>query len=78
MQYLVTGEWIDPMGNGALAPKEFGRVVEQSVVQKALAKLQTEKRILAGGVLAGERTAAFVLEASSNDEVTALLQSVPF
>lgn len=80
MQYLVTAEWIDPMGNIPSAPKEFAQVIDQAVVPslETLAKLTAEKKILAGGILSGERAAAFVVEASSNDEVTELVQSVPF
>jgi hypothetical protein len=80
MQYLVTAEWIDPMGNIPAAPKEFARVIDQAVVpsMEALAKLSSEKKILAGGVPSGKRAVAFVLEASSNDEATELVQSVPF
>ena len=50
MQYLVTLEWIDRMGNGASAPKEFAQVIDQAVVpsMEALAKLSEQKKILAG------------------------------
>jgi hypothetical protein len=80
MQYLVTLEWIDPIGNGASAPKEFAQVIDQAVVpsMEVLAKLTEQKKILAGGNLSGERAAAFIVEASSNDEVTELVQSIPF
>ncbi len=80
MQYLVTLEWIDPMGNGALAPKEFAQVIDQVVVpsMEALAKLTDQKKVLAGGVLSGERASTFVVEASSNDEATELVQAIPF
>jgi uncharacterized protein YciI len=80
MQYLVTAEWIDPMGNIPSAPKDFAQVIEQAVVpsMEELAKLTAEKKILAGGVPSGERAVAFVVEASSNDEATELVQGVPF
>ena len=80
MQYLVTAEWIDPMGNIPSAPRNFAQVLDQAVVpsMETLAKLTAEKTILAGGVLSGERAVAFVVEASSNDEATELVQSVPF
>jgi len=80
MQYLVTLEWIDHIANGASAPKEFAQVIDQAVVpsMEVLAKLIEQKKILAGGNLSGERAAAFIVEASSNDEVTELVQSIPF
>ena len=80
MQYLVTAEWIDPMGNIPSAPKDFAQVINQAVVpsMELLATLTAEKTILAGGVPSGDRAVAFVVEVSSNDEVTELVQSVPF
>jgi len=80
MQYLVTAEWIDPMGNIPSAPKDFAQVIDQAVVpsMEVLATLTAEKTILAGGVPSGDRAVAFVVEVSSNDEVTELVQSVPF
>jgi hypothetical protein len=79
MQYLVTAEWIDPMGNIPSAPEDFAQVIDQAVVpsMEILAKLTDEQKILAGGVRSGERAVAFVVEASSNDEATELVQSVP-
>ncbi len=80
MQYLVTSQWIDPKGNWAFAPKNFAEAIDHAVVPslEALAKLTEQKKILAGGVLSGERNTAFIVEASSNDEATELVQSVPF
>ena len=80
MQYLVTSEWIDPMGNGAFAPRDFAEAIDQAVVPslEVLAKLTEQKKILAGGVLSGERNTAFIVEASSNDEATELVQGMPF
>ena len=80
MQYLVTSEWIDPMGNGILnPPQDFVPVLEQMVIPgvQALAKLTADRKILAGGVQSGERAAVFIVEAESNDEVTELLHSLP-
>ena len=80
MKYLVTLEWIDPMGNGASAPKEFAQVLDQAVgpSMQVLANLTEQKKILAGGVLSGERAATFVVDAASNVEATELVQSIPF
>lgn len=44
----------------------------------ALAALTAEGKILAGGVLAGTRTAAFIIEAASHDELDQLLEGIPF
>ena len=79
MQYLVTAEWIDPMGNLPSASKDFAQVLDQFVEpsMEILAKLAAEKTILAGGLPSGERAIVFVAEAASNDEITELVQSLP-
>ena len=81
MEYLVTMEWIDPMGNGAMnPPQQMGQLVDQVVVPslEAMVKLRQEKKIVAGGALAGKRGVALIVEAESNDEVAELTQSFPF
>ena len=79
MRYLVTMEPVEeaiPRG----APQEFVRYGEQVVLltEEACAKLEVEKKILAGGVVAGARDAAFIVEAASNEELSRLLMSLPW
>ena len=45
---------------------------------EAMAKLEAEGKILAGGVAAGKRAGCFIADVSSNDELNALLQGLPF
>jgi len=68
------------MGNGAFAPKDFAEAIDHAVVPSldALAKLTEQKKILAGGVLSGQRNTAFIVDAASNDEATELVQGIPF
>ena len=45
---------------------------------EALAKLEEQKKILGGGIVAGARDGAFVVEVASNSELNRLLQELPF
>jgi hypothetical protein len=45
---------------------------------EALVKLREEGKILAVGVPAGDRAHVFIVDAASNDEVSELIQSLPF
>ena len=56
-----------------LTPEELTTLVEKSVIpsMEALNKLQSEKKILAGG-FAGQRAHAFIVEAASNEAVSEL------
>ena len=44
----------------------------------SLEVLSKDKRVLAGGVPAGQKKHVFIVEADSSDEVTELVQSLPF
>ena len=77
MQYLVTMEMLE-----ALSPKNFQDMLnwlEQVIIpsEEAVIRLMTEKKILAGGDLTGRRGWAFIMEASSNEEVARLLSNIP-
>ena len=43
----------------------------------ALLKLETDKKIVVGGVPVGDRACVFIAEAASNEELDALLRSIP-
>jgi hypothetical protein len=76
MRYFVKGEFIEP---GILLPHEqFVQMVENIIIPslEAVAKLESENKILAAGLLTGARAGVFILEAESNEEVTQLLQSI--
>lgn len=76
--YLVIGEYLDP---GALVPPQgVVQIVEQVVLPsfEALAKLQKQKKIVAGGIHAGDRKGAFILDVADNDEANRVLMSLPF
>jgi len=64
---------------GLLAPQQMAQLVEQVVIpsMEAVAKLEAEKRILAGGTFAGTRSAVAIIEAASNEELGRLLKGLP-
>ena len=45
---------------------------------EAVAKLQDQKKILAGGLVTGDRAVVLMLEAASNMDVSRLLLELPF
>lgn len=76
--YLVIGEYIDP---GALLPPQgVVHVVEQAVLPsfEALAKLQKQKKVVAGGIYSGAKAGAFILDVADNDEANRVMMSLPF
>lgn len=78
MQYLVTMEFVEP--GPLFAPPQLAALMEQAILPSfdALEQLRREQRVLAGGVLAGTRTAVFIVEAASNDELDQLVEGLPF
>jgi muconolactone delta-isomerase len=78
MQYLVTGEFIDP--GPLLPPEQLVDMIRQVIVPShdALSSLKSEGKLVAGGYSVGERAGAFIFEVDSNAELDTLLQSLPF
>ena len=76
MRYLVTAETVE---SGPLAPpQQVAGLLRTAVLPsiEALARLESEGKIR-GGVVAGARAGAFVLEADSHDEANQILMSLP-
>jgi muconolactone delta-isomerase len=78
MQYLVTGEFIDP--GPLLPPDQLAGMLRQVIVPShdVLTNLKAEGKLLAGGYAVGERAAAFIFEVDSNEELDSLLQGLPY
>jgi hypothetical protein len=76
--YLVIGKYVDP--GPLLPPPQLVQMVEKLVIPsfEALAKLQEHKKILGGGIVAGGRAGAFIVDVASNSELNRLLQELPF
>jgi muconolactone delta-isomerase len=77
MQYLVTGEFIDP--GPLLPPDQLVGVMRQAVLPShdVFRNLMSEGKIVAGGYAVGERAGAFIFDVDSNAELDALVQSLP-
>jgi hypothetical protein len=75
MRYLVTGSG----GPGFASPEETVGVLEKIVVPSfdALTALEAKRKIVAGGLPLGDRAFVFIVDARSNEEVDALLRSLP-
>ena len=76
MRYLVTFESVEA---GPLMPPQQVPGLLRGMVfptQEALAKLESEGKIR-GGVTAGARSGAFILDADSHDEANQIVQSLP-
>jgi hypothetical protein len=71
------GEYVDP--GPMLSPQQLGQLIEQMVLPsfEALAKMEDQKKILAGGIVAGARAGAFIVDVASNAELNRLLQELP-
>ena len=78
MHYLVTMEYVEP--GPLFAPQQLGQMVADMILPSfdLLANLQVEGKVVAGGVLVGTRTASFVIEAASHDELDQLLEGMPW
>ena len=77
MKYLVTMELI---GTPPVAsPQDLVQWLQRMVIptEEACAKLEAEKKILAGGDLSGRRGMAVILEAASNEELSRILEGIP-
>lgn len=73
--YLVVGS----EGPGFTSPQEGIEVLEKGIMPtfNALIKLESEKKILAGGLPLGDRAIMFIVRAASNSEVDKLLRDMP-
>jgi hypothetical protein len=74
-KYLVIGSG----GPGFASPEETLAVLEKGILPTfdALLKLETDRRILAGGLPLGDRSFVFILEAFSNEEADQILREIP-
>lgn len=75
MLYLVEAENIDGLIPMKDVPDYINHIVIPSYEQ--LIKLESENKIK-GGLLAGQRAGAFVMEASSPEDLGKMLRAIPF
>jgi hypothetical protein len=76
VQYLVYGTG----GPAFHSSDEVVSILEDAVLPgfEHLSKLESAKKIVAGGVPVGERALVFIIEAASNDEADQMLRDLPF
>jgi hypothetical protein len=75
LEYLVSAS----EGPGFATPEEALKTLEDMVLPlfESLMRLESEKKILAGGVPLGDRAVVFIVEAASHGEVDRMLRSLP-
>lgn len=73
--FLVTSN----QGPGFYEPNQVVPMMENLILPGLahMVKLQADKTILAGGIYAGGRGGAMILEASSSDEVDRIIHTIP-
>jgi muconolactone delta-isomerase len=76
VRYLVATDANDPSGLPPFSAGFLREVVLPSL--EALVRLESEGKILGGGVRVGERAITFIVEAESNRELDELLHDLPF
>lgn len=78
MQYLVTMEYVEP--SPLFSAQNLGQMVEQTILPSfdLLAGLKAQGKVLAGGIPAGSRTAVFIVEAASHDELDQIVEGIPW
>jgi hypothetical protein len=75
MKYLVFGSG----GPGFESQEEAVAILKELILPSfdQLIALEKKKKILAGGLPVGDRAFVFIVEASSNEEVDAMLRTLP-
>lgn len=76
MRYLVTGS-SGPVSTNA---EDMMDLLEDFVLPgfETLKRLESENRIVAGGVPVSERAIVFIADVASNEELDQMLRSLPF
>lgn len=76
MRFLVSGNG----GPSSPVNEDMIDLLEYSVLPgfEALVKLESENRILGGGVPISERSVIFIVEAESNETLDQMLRALPF
>jgi hypothetical protein len=76
MRYLVNGS----AGPSSPINEDMIDLLENFILPgfEALKRLESENRLLAGGVPVSERSLVFIIEAQSNEELDQILRGLPF
>jgi hypothetical protein len=75
MRYLVSGSGGAGFDSPAEAKELLGSVVHPSF--EALIQLESQGKVLGGGLPVGDRSVVFILEAASHEEADIIIQGLP-
>lgn len=77
LKFLVLGKGIDY--GGPVDPANFLMFSEKMVLPSIeTLKEWEEKKVIVGGLFAGQRAGVMIVEAASGEELSGLMQSLPF
>jgi hypothetical protein len=77
LKFLVIGRGIDY--GGPVDPASFAMFSENVVLPSIeMLKDWEEKKVIAGGLLAGQRAGVMIIEAASGEELSAWMHRLPF
>jgi hypothetical protein len=74
MLFLVRGDFLDP--GSSVPPDQAIAMVEQLVVPSF--QIMAQQDNIKGGIFAGERAGAFIVEAASPEELDGMMNRLPF
>jgi hypothetical protein len=77
LKFLVIGRGIDY--GGPINPADFAMFSEKIILPSLqMIKAWEDKKLVVGGLFAGQRAGVIIVESSSAEELSALLQQLPF
>ena len=78
MLYLVQFEYVEP--GPTYSPRQVTNMVEKAIAPSldAVTRYEADGKIRAAGVLAGSKSSAMIVDVADNNELSQLLQSLPF
>jgi muconolactone delta-isomerase len=78
MLFLVQFEYVEP--GPTYSPRQVTNMVENTILPsiEAVVRYEEEGKIRAAGIVAGSKASAMIVDVSDNDELSTVVQSLPF
>ncbi len=77
LKFLVIGKGIDY--GGPVEPVQFALFSEKVILPSIeMVKDWEQKKVIVGGLFSGQRAGVMIIEAASGEELSALIQRLPF